>query len=364
MRLRSILALLFCTLVGATARADHFRADHFTVRNLVSNDLMHVPAEHEDPNLVNAWGLAASNTSPWWVADNGSNVSTLYDGEGIARSLVVMVQDAPTGEVFNGTGAFPVTDPTKTMTATSLFIWAAESGTIFGWNPNVGPGNQAFLLIDSSAGDAVYKGLALAEKTCDGPRLYATDFHNNKVDVFDGNNQPVHLHKHAFTDPWLPSNYAPFGIAVHEGHVFVTYAEQDDARHDDVKGPGHGFIDEYDLDGRLLERVASRGVLNSPWGLEWAPKHFGRFSEDLLVGNFGDGKIHAFEEDCWWGGYELAGALLDGDHKPIVIDGLWSIKFGNDGGAGPSTTLFFTAGPNGENDGLFGRLDRVRHDDP
>ena len=318
--------------------------------NLVSDGA--VPADLVDAALVNAWGLVASATSPWWVADNGTDSSTLYNGStGAKLSLRVSVPSAPTGVVFNGGTGFVVTSGSASGAA--RFIFATEEGTILGWSPSVAP-TQAVVAVDNSAGGAVYKGLAIAS-TAAGDRLYATNFHAGTVDVFDAAFHPV---LGGFTDAALPPGYAPFGIRHLGSTIYVTYALQDADKHDDVAGVGHGFVDAFDTEGNLLRRVASTGRLNSPWGLAVAPADFGTFSGDLLVGNFGDGHINAFDPGHFRGDGELRprGQLHAADGPPITIDGLWAIAFGNGAAAGPTNALFFTAGPFGEEHGLFGKL--------
>src|SRR5881398_3274138 len=310
--------------------------------NLVSDGA--VPADLVDAALVNAWGLVASATSPWWVADNGTDSSTLYNGStGAKLSLRVSVPSAPTGVVFNGGTGFVVTSGSTSGAA--RFIFATEEGTILGWSPSVAP-TQAVV--------AVYKGLAIASAAA-GDRLYATNFHAGTVDVFDAAYHPV---LGWFTDAALPPGYAPFGIRHLGGTIYVTYALQDADKHDDVAGVGHGFVDAFDTEGNLLRRVASTGRLNSPWGLAVAPADFGTFSGDLLVGNFGDGHINAFDPRHFRGDGALRprGQLHAADGPPITIDGLWAIAFGNGAAAGPTNALFFTAGPFGEAHGLFGKL--------
>jgi len=323
--------------------------------NLVSDGA--VPADLLDPNLVNAWGLVASATSPWWVSDNGTDVSTLYNGNtGAKLGLTVSIPGgAPTGVVFNGGAGFVVASGAAHGAA--RFIFASEAGMILGWNPAVpaAGSTQAQVAVDNSPSGAIYKGLAIAT-TSSGDRLYATDFHNGVVDVFDSQFHPV---AGGFTDPDLPAGYAPFGIRNLGGVIYVTYALQDADQHDDVAGVGHGFVDAFDLDGNLLRRVASRGRLNSPWGLAMAPADsFGKFAGDLLVGNFGDGGINAFDPNTVTGDGELQpqGQLHGAGGQPIAIDGLWAIDFGNGAAAGPKHVLFFTAGPLGEQHGLFGTL--------
>ncbi|PYP56602.1 MAG: TIGR03118 family protein [Gemmatimonadetes bacterium] len=326
--------------------SSRFYAQH----NLVSDGA--VSADHMDAALVNAWGLVASTTSPWWVADNGTDSSTLYNGNtGATLALRVGVASAPTGVVFNGGASFVVTNGAASGPA--RFIFATESGAILGWNPAV-VGSRAVVAVDNSGAGAVYKGLAIAA-TAAGDRLYATNFHAGTVDVFDAAFHPV---PGGFSDAALPAGYAPFGIRNLGGTIYVTYALQDADQHDDVAGVGHGFVDAFDTQGNLLRRVASRGRLNSPWGLAVAPSDFGEFSGNLLVGNFGDGHINAFDLGRFEGTGELRqrGQLHAADGQPLTIDGLWALAFGNGAAAGPTNALFFTAGPLGEQHGLFGKV--------
>ena len=333
---RSLALLVGVMALPALAPAAEDKS--YMVHNLVAD----TPgtADHTDPNLVNGWGLTASATSPWWVADNGTNVSTVYRADGTIVPLVVQVPTHPTGTVF------------WSPTARAVFVFATEVGTIRGWHPS--QGNQTVVLADRSAQGAIYKGLAIAATT-GGDRFYAADFHNARVDVFDGSFTLV-SGQGAFVDPRLPGGYAPFGIQNIGGRIFVTYAKQDEDAVDEVAGQGRGLVDAYDLSGNLLARVAQHGQLNAPWGLALAPANFGRFSGDLLVGNFGDGQINAYEE-LPNGHFEHRGELRDADGKSLTIDGLWAIQFGH--GApnnGPPNTLFFTAGPDDETHGLFGAI--------
>jgi len=338
----------------------------YTERDLVSDG--NVPAEQTDASLVNSWGLDALPTTPWWIADNGAGVSTLYDANGIAQPtspgpLVVQLPgaSAPTGLVANPGDDFVIT--LQGVTGPARFLFASEDGVIDAWLKTTPPSLQAVTMIDATSMNAVFKGLALFTGSR-GSRLYATDFHNGLVRVYDGAFDDI-TQPGQFTDGDLPAGFAPFGIRVIHGIVLVTYAMQDDARHDDVAGPGLGFVDAFSLDGRLLARVASRGKLNSPWGLALAPAGFGRNSFRLLVGNFGDGHIVSFGlhrrdgRDRGERNRDLDddGAYLESSSGPIVIDGLWALSFGNGSVAGPASTLFFTAGPNHEADGLFGRID-------
>ena len=346
------LATLALTAIAGTAEAQYLQT------NLVSD----IPglAATTDANLQNPWGIASSATSPLWIADNRTGVATLYDGDGVANALVVTVSPtfggagpaAPTGQVFNGTTGFTLTPGNP-----ARFIFATEDGTISGWNPAVNPTN-AILQVDKSPSGAIYKGLAIGNN---GERdfLYAANFHHGDVDVFDSTFSPVAL-AGSFTDPNLPAGYAPFNVQTLGGQLYVTYAQQDASGEDDVPGPGHGFVDVFDLNGNLVRRLISGGQLNSPWGLAVAPADFGAFSGDLLVGNFGDGKINAFDPAT--GAYQ--GTLSDTNGNPLVNLGLWGLQFGNGASGGNANALFFTAGipgPDGaiEDHGLFGRIQVV-----
>ena len=343
---RSIAPSLTSASFSLQSAPSRFYEQH----NLVSDGA--VPADLVDAALVNAWGLVASGTSPWWVADNGADLSTLYNGNtGAKQALTVSVPGAPTGVVFNGGTGFAVSN--GTATAPARFIFATEEGTILGWSPAVAL-TQAVVAVDNSAGGAVYKGLAIAS-TAAGDRLYAANFHAGTVDVFDAGFHPVSA---GFSDVALPSGYAPFGIRNLGGTIYVTYALQDADKKDDVAGVGHGFVNAFDTDGHLLRRVASRGRLNSPWGLALAPADFGQFGGNLLVGNFGDGHINAFDLQRFEANGELQerGQLHAANGPPVTIDGLWALAFGNGASAGPTNALFFTAGPFDEEHGLFGKL--------
>jgi uncharacterized protein (TIGR03118 family) len=331
----------------ASAHAGRHRDEAFRQVNLVSDQ----PGEAEltDPALVNPWGLAAGPATPLWVADNHTDSATIYRGgvEGqpfAAVPLVVAIPEgAPTGQVFNDTTSFELSDGTP-----AAFIFDSESGRVTAWNRAQG---STAALVYSSPDGAIYKGLALQHRSHGGPRLLAADFHNAKVDVFDSSFAPVTLKRHAFRDPFLPAGYAPFNLAVIHGLVVVTYAQQDAAAEDDSPGPGRGFVDVYSPTGRLLRHLVRGGVLNSPWGLTIAPRHFGELAGDLLVGNFGDGRIHAF--DPYSG--RLEATLRSSSGQPIAIEGLWSLMPGN-GVAGRPQDVFFSAGPGGEEHGLLGAL--------
>src|SRR5438034_3181039 len=346
---RGLLALAFVLGVAIVAVSPLRAAERtaYTMVPLVSDQLGVAP--NTDPNLVNAWGLTSSPTSPWWVADNGTDKSTLYRGsDGLlfppGAPLVVNVHNAPTGTVFNPTTGFVLPTGGK-----ALFLFDTEEGKVLGWNG--AQGTDAIVVADLGDG-AIYKGLAIAD-TAAGPRLYAADFHNARVDVFDGSFGFVP--DSGFVDPSLPSGYAPFGIQTIDDRVFVSYAQQDEDAEDEVAGQGKGFVDAYDTAGNLLGRVAQHGQLNAPWGLALAPDTFGRFAGNLLVGNFGDGEINAYQE-LGNGHFEHRGELRDASGKSLSIDGLWALEVGKAGNNAPAGALFFTAGPDDESHGLFGRI--------
>src|SRR5262249_35484169 len=293
-RLALVVPVLTLALVAALQAAAGPPGGDYTVTPLVSD----VPgaAALLDPNLVNGWGLARSPTSPWWAADNGpdpsTSKSTLYTGAGAKVPLTVNVPGGPTGTVFAGvTGNFLIATAASTTLAPAIFIFAGEDGHIRAWR-----GGSTALVAPATPGpNAVFKGLAIAQPSVGNPLLYAADFHNAQVDVFNGAWQNV-TPADSFVDPSLPDGYAPFGIQAIGSSIFVTYGKQDADAHDEVDGQSLGFVDQYDLQGNLLARVAQRGQLDAPWGLAMAPASFGRYAGDLLVGNFGDGQINAFSQ--------------------------------------------------------------------
>jgi uncharacterized protein (TIGR03118 family) len=332
--------------------------------NLVSDQPGMAPLT--DPDLVNAWGLAASPGtnaqpgSPLWVADNGSDKATLYTGAtatSVSKAgLVVSVTGAaPTGQVFNSAQAgFVVTDK-KGHSGSSVFLFDTENGTIDGWSPTVGATGSSPSTVTEVARDnganAVYKGLAIAQASDGKTYLYATNFRSGRVEAYDSTFTPVQLPGGLFVDPGLPAGYGPFGIAEINGQLYVTFAKQDAMLHDDVAGLGHGFVDVFTNDGAFVHRLVSGGALDSPWGLALAPTGFGRFSGDLLVGNFGNGHINVYSAST---GAHL-GQLRQPNGRPIVIDGLWGLRFGN-GNAARTDQLLFSAGPDGESHGLLGKI--------
>jgi uncharacterized protein (TIGR03118 family) len=338
---------------GASAQS---MQNDFHQTNLVS-DLGTVGAQVVDPDLVNSWGLALGPTTPLWVADNGTSVATLY-GVGAGgttvqkRNLTVITPPAdsnPTGQVFNPTGEFVVRS--NAGKGPALFIFSSEGGQIIAWNPAADPivNGKSTAQVEFSSQTAVYKGLAMG-KVGRTTFLYASNFHDNRVDVFDAGFDRVREFGN-FRDGSLPPGYAPFGIQEINGLLYVSYALQNAERHDDVAGLGHGFIDVFTNEGLLVKRLVSRGDLNSPWGMALAPAGFGPFGGKLLVGNFGDGLIHVYDPAS---GLPF-GALLNEQQQPIQIDGLWGLLFGT-AATGGTGTLLFSAGINDEADGLVGSI--------
>ena len=312
------------------------------------------PAAHVDPNLVNAWGIAFNPTGFVWVNNQGSNTSTLYDGTGVPQTLVVAIPPGsagparPTGIVFNASTDFKVTQ--NGVTGASPFIFVGEAGTVSGWSPTVNRTN-AITAVDTG-GTSVYKGLAIASSG-GANFIYATDFRNARIDVYDASFQRATLPAGAFVDPNLPSGYAPFGIQAAGNRIYVSYAQRNAGGTEEVKGAGLGVIDAYDTAGAFVARIATGGALNAPWGMAVAPANFGDFSNSLLVANFGDGKINAY--DAASGAFK--GTLSRADRSPIVIDGLWGIAFGNGVQQQPATSLFYTAGPGDETHGQYGKIE-------
>jgi len=355
---------VFATILSLSAFAG---AQRYQQTNLVSDvdEINGVPTNHTqplDPQLVNPWGLTASATSPLWVSDNGTGLSTLYQGSGAKVSLVVTLPvpagqttpAAPTGTVFNSSASttnFSVSANGKTGRA--AFLFASEDGIISGWSPSV-DGTHAIVAVPNANAPAtnphaIYKGLTIANNGFQD-LLYATNFTGGKVEVYDGTFTPV-VAPGGFVDHELPRGFAPFNIQNLGGALYVTFAKQGDGS-DELHGPGLGRVDVFDANGNLLKRLDHGGWLNAPWGVALAPAGFGFYSNHLLVGNFGSGTIAAY--DLASGHFD--GLLRDANNRFLVIDGLWAIRFGNNGAAAPPTTLFFTAGPADESHGLFGTL--------
>jgi uncharacterized protein (TIGR03118 family) len=335
MRPRNVaLALLVaaCASTAVVVAARSTPRDAFVVRRLVAD----VPgrAVHVDPQLVNPWGLAATPTGEWWTGNEARESSTLYSGTGRKTVLNVHVDGGPTAVAYNGGRGFVEhgggrSDPAR-------FVYACEDGVLRAWTPTVPTGwSTRAVPVFTGPPAAIFRGLALLRA-----RLYATDFHNGSVVVVDSRWREVALPPGAFTDPSIPEWYAPFGIAAIDGHVFVTYAWRAPVNGNDA--PTGGYVDEYTASGRLVARLP-RAQLNEPWGLARAPQGFGRIGGDLLVGNFGDGTIAAYRRAGR--GWAFEGYLRRGNGRRIAVSGLWSLAFGNDGLAGSSRTLFFTAGP-------------------
>jgi uncharacterized protein (TIGR03118 family) len=354
---------LFGAARTAPARALGIATRSYVQTNLVSD----IPglAAHTDPNLKNPWGTSVGPGTPIWVSDNHAGLATLYDSAGNPQPLQVAIPapasagpgavGAPDGQAFN------TLDPNSTdfviskneKSGPAFFVFATEDGTIAGWNPNVDKANAVIAVDRSTATDSTgdvganYKGLALVS-TPQGKFIYATSFRFGKVDVFDNHFNLVN----SFTDPTIPAGFAPFGIHNIGGNLYVTFAKQGPGKGDDDAGPGNGFVDVFAPNGDLIQRLVSRGKLDSPWAVTLAPSTFGAFGGDILVGNFGNGRIHAYDQTT--GAFE--GALSRPGGGPVVIDGLWGLRFSpTTPGAGPNT-LFFTAGLNHEADGLFGTL--------
>jgi len=330
----------------------------YLVHDLVSDQPGVAPLT--DPHLVNGWGIAVNpSAGGFWVSSNEKDLADIYTGDVSGSPLakagleVNVTGGAPTGTVFNSTTDFKI--PMGSPTAPAIFIFASESGDVTGWNPTVNS-NTAVLGYHAMDG-AIYKGIALANDSVNGNNyLFVADFHNNKIDVLDKNFAIAHLGG-SFTDPNLPAGFAPFNVAEINGQLYVSYAKQDNPAdaHDDMAGPGNGVIDVYTNDGVFVKRLVSNGAgskLNSPWGMVVAPATFGDFGGDLLVGNFGDGHIHSYNPDTG----AFLGTLTGFKNKPVHIDGLWGLAFGNGTTAGDANTLYFAAGPDDESHGLFGKI--------
>ncbi len=341
------LVLLAAILVLGAGSAGAGTLVAYNMYPLVSDGTA-VTAPLADSALVNGWGLSASATSPWWSSNEKTNTSTLYTGGGSKNATVVTVPGGPTGTVANSsTTDFAISQ--NGVSGASRFLFDTLGGQVLGWAPTVNAAN-AVVAVDNSAGGAIYTGLATAND-----RLYAADFHNARVDSFDASFKPLGL---PFKDPNIPAGWAPFGIQALGGNIFVTYAQQDPAKKTAVPGGGFGYVDEFSPDGALLMRVASKGSVNSPlnapWGLAMAPANFGAYSGDLLVGNFGNGKINAYQLRTTDNKWVYKGQVRVASGAPIVIEGLWAIAFGNGASAGPTNNLYFAAGPSGGTHGLFG----------
>jgi uncharacterized protein (TIGR03118 family) len=318
-----------------------------------------------DANLQNPWGIAVGPGLPFWIADNNSNLSTLYTGTGQIETGAVTgsnsagiaiaasaagVQANPTGQVYNGNGGFQIS--TSKGLESALFIFDGEGGTLSAWAQDSGAATVTAYDdgVANGTDHAVYKGLAIG--SVGGVfYLYATDLHNNKIDVFDTSFSKPSALQGKFVDPNMPTGFVPFGITAVANQLYVTYTMRDAAMHDEVTGAGLGYIDVFDFSGNFVSRFASAGVLNAPWGIAVAPSGFGTLQGDLLVGNFGDGHINIFSPEG-----DSMGALSVSNGGSVAIPGLWSLVFGNGDSDKPATTLFYTAGFADQTDGVFGTI--------
>jgi uncharacterized protein (TIGR03118 family) len=372
------LVLLALVVAGFSASVSVSAGAQGYVQVNLFSDVRQQRAPQSDTNLVNPWGIAFSPGGPVWVSDNGRGLATLYSIHFLAQAfpsrtqpLVVRIPRsarseqgataAPTGVTFNNTSDFVIDN--GNTSAPSLFIFATEQGTISGWNFDVDPVN-AVVAVDNSSDavnglqrGAVYKGIATGNDGV-GNFVYVTNFRDGVIEQYDADFNFVDF----FTDPTTVPDadtpgFAPFGIQNIDGQLYVTFAMQDHERQDVVKGLGAGFVDVFDLDGRFIQTFASGGTLDAPWGIALAPANFGQLSNDLLVGNFGDGRINAFDPATG----AFLGQMLRRDGTPLAIEGLWGLAFGNGGLAGRKNDLLFTAGIQGQSHGLFGRIRPLAH---
>lgn len=359
-KLLSIALCAFATSFSLTALAAGVDpSSEYKETKLVSN-IAGQAAVH-DPNLVNPWGLARSTGGPWWIGDNGTGLSTLYDGTGAIQNLVVTIPPSdpkvtpgsPTGTVFNGDpNAFQLSKGNP-----AFFIFVSEDGTISGWNPGVNL--KAAQLVVNEKAKSVFKGATIAKATIGGHTgsfLYVADFRQARVRIFDADFKDAGWFGD-LDDNDKDAGFAPFNVQNIGNELFVTYAIQNAVKHDQVDGAGNGFVRVYSPNGTLIRQFERGAFLNSPWGVALAPGDFGAFSHNILVGQFGSGEIVAY--DAFTGRFR--GTLRDSTGKNLVIDRLWSISTGDDGAEGPATTVFFTAGPNHEQDGLFGSLSAINN---
>jgi uncharacterized protein (TIGR03118 family) len=343
------------------AMAPILASNQYQQTNLVAN--LPGKAAVTDPNLVNPWGLSRSSGSPWWVSDNGMGVATLYGAAGNIVPLVVTIPPSdpnvsstgtPTGTVFNGSTEFEIVKGKP-----AVFLFVSEDGVISGWNPTVQP-TKAVMLVNQKT-KSVFKGATIA--TLNGAQrgthnyLYVADFRQGRIEIFDTNFQRTMALENNFANQSIPTGYAPFNVQNIGGNIYVAYAKQDSQKHDEVDGPGLGFVNVYSTTGELLRRFERGSWFNGPWGLTQAPSDFGPYSHYILVGNFGSGQIAAFDPVTG----KFQDFLRDAKSMPVWIDGLWGLSFGNDAVAGPATTLFFSAGSNHEQGGLFGSLTALKN---
>jgi uncharacterized protein (TIGR03118 family) len=344
LRVASSTLLVLISLAVFAPAAENARS-FYVVKNLVSDG---TTTPHTDPHLVNGWGIAAAPFTPWWVADAGTQKASIYTAFGTVLPFVVDVPGVPTGLVTNPGKHFKI--PKGKLSLPAAFIFASRDGTISAWN--VLDSTKAVVVFSNALQGAAYTGLAIAS-TPGGDFLYAADFHNGRVEVLDGT---FHIAggTGTFVDPGIPTGFAPFGIQNIAGRIYVAYAKVDPVTGRSVHGAGLGYVSAFDTAGTFLGRIAAQGALNAPWGMAIAPATgFGPLSGHLLVGNFGDGYINAYEAAA---PYAAKGPLKDKAGMPLAIDGLWGIAFGNGLLAGPKNVLFFAAGPANEGHGLFGSI--------
>ena len=357
-RLSGLVTLSLSLLSGIAVPAV---AQHYKETDLVA-DQSGTAATLTDPNLVNPWGLSRSSGSPWWVSDNGTGLSTLYDGTGAAKALVVTIPTGdpnvsttgtPTGTLFNGSTGFQIA-----ANKPALFLFVTEDGTISGWNPGVNPTNAVIMVNTKSA--SVFKGAAFASITTQAGTstyLYAADFRKGRVQIYDSSFKHVSGGEDAFRDESLPDGFAPFNIQNIGGDLYVAFAKQDSAKHDEVDGAGLGYLDVFTPSGHLVRRFEHGAWLNGPWAMAMASSDFGVYSHNLLVGQFGSGNIAVY--DAATGRFQ--DMLRDASNNPIAIEGLWALSFGSGGGSGPATSLYFSAGTGGEQHGTFGTITPVEN---
>lgn len=356
---RALVHGVVTTSVALISIPTMLHAQHYKQTNLVSN----IPgmAATTDPNLVNAWGISRGTTTPWWVSDNGTGLATLYTGTGSIVPLVVTIPAAdsgtgtPTGQIFNGTQDFQLTPGNP-----ARFLFVTEDGTVSGWNPAVAATSAVIKVNTHSA--SVFKGMAVAtvagSHNSSANYLYVADFRKARVNVYDTNFHRISMSDDdAFRDGRVPHGFAPFNIQNIGGNLYVAWAKQDSAKHDEVDGAGLGFVSVFSPTGRLLHRLQWSKWFNAPWGMTQAPSDFGIYSHDILVGQFGSGQILVFDPVTG----ALKGTLNDANNMPISINGLWGISFGSGGASGSATTLYFAAGLNDEQDGLVGTITAVEN---
>ena len=337
MKLHIALIIGAAVLAASPAMAGDSNApkpSKYTTTNLVSDQAG--VAANTDPELVNPWGISHAPGQPQWVSDNGTDRSTVYDQNSGLKSLSVGVAGAPTGSVYNPPGGFEVSENGKS--GSSEFMFDTESGTILGWAPGVDFSN-AVVAVDNSAKGAVYKGLGI---DTGGKQIYAADFANNEVQIYDS----TFTQTGSFTDNALPKRFAPFNVTLLGGNVYVSFAKREKHGFDELHGKGLGYVDVFDKSGTLQKRLISNGKLNAPWGMTIAPSGFGTYAGALLVGNFGDGKINAYDANTG----DYLGTLKGTNGKALKIDGLWALD------AGPNANVTFTAGPDDETHGLLGLI--------